>query len=102
MTPIGQPERATQNRVIALFRDEVGYRTLGDWTDRANNSNIEESLLSAWLTRRGHTKPQIAIVLHHLRTEATNHNRSPRRDRGCCAPWCTSSAAAKWGISRVT
>ena len=39
MNPIGQPERATQNRVIALFRDELGYRFLGDWTDRTN-SNI--------------------------------------------------------------
>ena len=39
MTPIGQPERATQNRVIALFRDELGYRYLGDWTDRDGNSN---------------------------------------------------------------
>jgi len=25
---IGQPERATQNRVIALLRDELGYRYL--------------------------------------------------------------------------
>ena len=39
MTAIGQPERATQNRVIALFRDELGYQYLGDWTDREGNSH---------------------------------------------------------------
>lgn len=33
MSTIGQPERATQNRVVALFRNELGYRTLGDWAD---------------------------------------------------------------------
>ncbi len=75
MSPIGQPERATQNRVIALFRDELHYRFLGDWSDRAN-SNIEPTLLTAWLTRRGHTAAQIAIALHRLRTEADNHDRS--------------------------
>ena len=42
MSAIGQPERVTQNRVIALFREELGYRYLGDWTDRDDNSNIEE------------------------------------------------------------
>lgn len=51
MTMIGQPERATQQRVVALFRDELGYRALGDWTHREGNSNVEEGLLSAWLTR---------------------------------------------------
>ena len=44
MTPVGQSERATQNRVIALFRDELGYRYLGGWTDR--DGNIEEELLT--------------------------------------------------------
>jgi type I restriction enzyme R subunit len=41
---VGQSERATQNRVIALFRDELGYRYLGDWTDRPDNSNIKRGL----------------------------------------------------------
>ena len=55
MNDIGKPERATQNRVIGLFRDELGYRYLGDWSDRAGNSNIEERLLSAFLTKSGYS-----------------------------------------------
>jgi len=73
---VGQPERATQNRVIALFRDELGYRYLGDWTDRDGNSNIEETLLTAYLTKSGYTAAQIAKALYDLRTEANNPNRS--------------------------
>ena len=49
MNPIGKPERATQNRVIALFRDELGYRYLGDWSDRPSNSNIQEDLFTTHL-----------------------------------------------------
>jgi type I restriction enzyme R subunit len=76
MSTVGQPERATQNRVIALFRDELGYRYLGDWTDRPANSNIEQDLLSKWLTKRGCSGAQIAVVLHRLFTEANNHSRN--------------------------
>ncbi len=76
MTPVGQPERATQKRVIALFRDELGYRFLGDWTDREGNNNIEEGLLSDWLTKSGCTPGQVSVALHKLRTEATNHSRT--------------------------
>ncbi|MFZ1509622.1 MAG: type I restriction endonuclease [Anaerolineae bacterium] len=76
MSTIGQPERATQNRVIALFRDELGYRYLGDWTDRDDNSNIEEGLLTAHLRRRGYAPAQINVALYKLRTEADNPNRS--------------------------
>ncbi len=76
MNTIGQPERGTQNRVIALFRDELKYRYLGDWSDRAGNSNIEEGLLSTWLTKSGYTPGPVSVALHKLRSDATNHNRT--------------------------
>jgi type I restriction enzyme R subunit len=76
MSTIGQPERDTQNRLIAGFRDELGYRYLGDWPDRPDNSNIEEILLSAYLTKYGYTPAQIAKALYELPTEAGNPNRS--------------------------
>ena len=76
MHNIGQPERATQDRVLALFRDELGYRSLGNWTHRAGNSNIEETLLTAYLAKRGYGAAQIARALYELRTEAGNPNRT--------------------------
>src|SRR6266404_5139416 len=76
MNEFSQPERATQNRVIALFRDELKYRYLGDWTDRDGNTNVEESLLSAWLIRSGYSPAQVSVALHKLRSEADNHSRT--------------------------
>jgi len=74
MTPVGQPERATQNRVIALFRDELAYRYLDDWTDRDANSNIEEGLLSAWLPRAATRRRRSAPLSTHFSTR-----RVPKR-----------------------
>jgi len=76
MDSIGKPERATQRRVVALFRDELDYRYLGDWSERANNRNIEEVLLTDWLATRGHGQAQINAALHRVRTEADNPGRS--------------------------
>lgn len=64
---VGQPERATQDRVVALFRNEMGHRYLGDWTDRVGNSNVEEQILSAWLTKSGYAHAQIGVALLKLR-----------------------------------
>lgn len=52
---VWRPERATQNRIIALLCDELRYRYLSDWTDRDGSSNLEEDLLPAWLTQQGYT-----------------------------------------------
>ncbi|WP_316398023.1 HsdR family type I site-specific deoxyribonuclease [Bradyrhizobium sp. 33ap4] len=76
MNTIGKPERVTQNRVIALLRDELGYRYLGDWSDRSGNSNTEEELLTQNLTQRGYTQEQISKAIYLLKTEANNPNRS--------------------------
>ena len=76
MSDIGKPERATQNRVIALFHDELAYHYLGDWGDRDDNSNIEEGLLTAYLTRNGYSPAQISAALYRLRSEAANDSRS--------------------------
>ena len=75
MSDIGKPERATQNRVIKLFQSELKYDYLGDWIDRASNSYIEESLLTAYLSKAGYSTAQISAALYKLNTEASNHNR---------------------------
>jgi type I restriction enzyme R subunit len=76
MSDIGKPERVTQNRVIALFRDELDYHYLGDWSDREGNTNVEEGLLITHLKKCSYTSSQISSAIHKLRTEANNHGRS--------------------------
>ncbi|MEY4979600.1 MAG: hypothetical protein RLZZ352_1870 [Pseudomonadota bacterium] len=76
MTDIGKPERATQNRVVKLFCDELGYRYLGDWSDRTDNSNLEEGLLNQYLSSAGYTPQQISTAMYKLRTEANHPDRS--------------------------
>ena len=34
MSTVGQIEKKTQARVVALFRDRLGYDYLGNWIDR--------------------------------------------------------------------
>jgi len=76
MSNIVKPERETQNRVVALFRDALGYRYLGNHSDRADNSNINEELLAAHLVKSGHPLDQIGRAIYLLRVEAENPNRS--------------------------
>lgn len=76
MSTIGTTERATQDRIAKLFREELGYDYWGDRTDRPNNSNVEEAELTAWLDKRGYSAAQISAALFKLRSEADNGNRT--------------------------
>jgi type I restriction enzyme R subunit len=76
MSDVGKPERVTQERVIKLFQNELGYRYLGDWSDRLGNSNVEPDILGAWLKKRGVAAPEITVAIYRLFTEANHPGRS--------------------------
>lgn len=102
MSAVGKPERETQKRLLALFCDELGYHCLGDWSDRANNSNIEEDLLTAWLTKRGHSAEQISRAIYLLRLEADNPNRSLYDNNKAVYSYLRYGVPAKVKAGKVT
>ena len=70
MTTVGEQEYLTQRRVIAFFQSALGYVGLGDWKNRANNSNIESELLTDWLESQGYTHQLIERTLFEIRKAA--------------------------------
>lgn len=61
---IGEAERCTQDKVIDLFKDQLGYEYLGKWevteAELARTSPIEEDILSNWLIQKQGHSPQTA------------------------------------------
>lgn len=49
MSKVGLIERATQNRIVHLFQEQLQYEYLGNWEERDVNSNIEEAELRKFL-----------------------------------------------------
>ncbi len=76
MSRVGQKERATQNRVVQLFRKQLGYTYLGNWEDRYDNRNIEKEHLSAFLTKQGYSETLISRALYELDKVAGDQTRS--------------------------
>ena len=54
MSVVGQIERRTQDRVVELFRDQLGYDYAGSWEYREDNSHVEVELLTQNLLARGY------------------------------------------------
>ena len=72
---VGQIEKKTQARVVALFRDRLCYDYLGDRSD-LDNRNIEETLLRTWLVKRGEDEALINRALHELKRAAGDSSKS--------------------------
>ena len=70
MSNVGQKERATQERVVTFFKQQLGYDYLGDWQDREGNRNIEPEYLRTWLLTRGIESVLIEKVIRRLDTAA--------------------------------
>ncbi|CAN5787833.1 hypothetical protein BH23ACT11_BH23ACT11_10300 [soil metagenome] len=66
MSDVGQIERKTQDRVVRMIVDRLGYRSLGNRQYRPDNCNVEEADLRAWLRKRGTSETLITRTLHRL------------------------------------
>jgi len=75
MSDIGQIERKTQNRVVALLRDQLGYTYVGNLEDHAN-SNVRDAVLSGWLTPKGYSLPVITKAIDVLEKAANDSTKS--------------------------
>ena len=76
MSTVGQLERATQNRVVKLFHETLGYDYLGNWEYRAGNRNVEETYLRAFLKKQGYADALINRALDTLNRAVGDQSKS--------------------------
>lgn len=65
MSTVGQVERKTQNRVVTLFRDRLGY-DYGGYREGFDNSNIDEALVIQNLKARGYDDELVRRAVSQL------------------------------------
>lgn len=73
---VGKPEKATQDRVLVLFQNQLGYTSLGSLEDQPDNRNVDEKLLTLYLSRQGYAPEKISKAIYDLRTAANHHGHS--------------------------
>ena len=76
MNEVGQIERFTQNRIVKLFENKLGYTYAGNWEDRPVNSNIEELYLRTYIKENGYNETLINKAIYRLKAEANNSGRN--------------------------
>jgi len=76
MSKVGQRERITQNRVVRLFRENLGYDYLGNWEYRPGNRNVEKTHLRAFLKKQGYDDALIQRALYKLNQATGDQSKS--------------------------
>jgi type I restriction enzyme R subunit len=76
MSTVGQIERATQQRLVKLFSESLGYEYLGNWIDRVGNRNIDMDLSGSFLKKQGYDDALITKALHQLSKIAGDQTKS--------------------------
>lgn len=73
---VGQLERNTQNRVVSLLQERLGYEYLGNWEEREGNSNIEVEYLKNNLLARGYSESLADRAIHEFGRTANDQTLS--------------------------
>jgi type I restriction enzyme R subunit len=58
-----QIEKKTQQPIVTLFREQLGYDYLGERSDRENNRNVEQAVLRSFLKKQNHDESLINRTL---------------------------------------
>lgn len=74
MSNIGQPERHSQNRIVKLFKEQLGYTYYGNWEERESNSNVEEKYLASYLHKQGYNVTEFTKAIYDLKQAADSFN----------------------------
>lgn len=76
MSNVGQVERKTQDRVVKLLSERLGYEYLGNWEDRIGNSNVEVHYLRPFLEGKGYSDELITRAIDTLERAARDQSKS--------------------------
>ena len=69
-------ERITQNRIIRLFTEHLGYVYYGNWEKREHNSNVELAFLKRFLSNQGYLPALVRKASKEVYDLATSNSDS--------------------------
>lgn len=77
LASVPQIGRSTQNCIVALFQQKLKYRYLGNLEKEEENSNVDEVLLSSYLTKKGYSSSLISKAIFEFKKIVTINTNKP-------------------------